>query len=278
MTAPDPADTRANPPKAPTDETLSDDAFLGGALRLYQPKTGYRAGIDAVLLAATVPTQLKRAKNSKGHAKILDVGAGVGTVGMCVARRIKTAHVTLVEKSPDLVAIALRNSTLNNLDDRLEIATADISAPVRRTHPATLIEGAYDYVLANPPFHNIGEGTPASSELKSSAHAMDEADLDRWLRFMTRMSAPGGTIALIHKADALAHLLDTMRGRFGAIRILPIHPREQKAANRVIVTGIKGSRAGLTICPGLILHTHTHQFTATVDAILRGGSGLEILW
>ena len=69
-----------------------DDAFLGGALRILQPQEGYRAGLDAVLLAAAAPVRASR------KDRVLDVGAGVGVVGLAVAQRMHRAHVTLVER------------------------------------------------------------------------------------------------------------------------------------------------------------------------------------
>ena len=72
---------------------LTDDAFLGGELHILQPKSGYRAGLDAVMLAAAVPG---------GCACVLDVGAGVGAAGLCLARRDPKVRLTLLEKEPAL--------------------------------------------------------------------------------------------------------------------------------------------------------------------------------
>jgi len=265
--------------------STSDDAFLGGAIRLYQPKTGYRAGTDALLLAATVPNDswtgsiAKHDSSKADHfapVRVLDVGSGIGTVGMCVAKRVRRAQVTLIEKNPDLVAIALENRRRNDFDVRIEIIAADICSKAATVAAAGLARKEYDYVLANPPFHMLGHGIAPKSEIKADAHTMSENDLELWLLFMTRMCAQGGTATLIHKAGALDRLLSAMRGRFGALRVLPLHPRLGMAANRVIVTGIKGSKAEMKICPGLIIHTEGNRFTQTVDAIFRNGAGLEI--
>lgn len=264
---------------------ISDDAFLGGALQLFQPKTGYRAGIDALLLAASVPIDPRTGSIDRHHSdqtdepgpvRVLDVGAGVGTVGMCVASRVERAHVTLIEKNKELVAMAIENRARNNFNDRIVIVGADICSKAATIESAGLKREGYDYVLANPPFHTHGAGTLPKSEIKADAHAMAANDLEQWLLFMTRMCVQGGAATLIHKAGALDRLLSAMAGRFGAIRVLPVHPRRDTAANRVIVTGIKGSKAELKICPGLILHTQGQRFTDKVDAVFRNGAGLEI--
>ncbi len=263
---------------------VSDDAFLGGALRLYQPKSGFRAGIDAVLLAATVASNDKNGKGSRAalgskdssfKQRVLDVGAGVGTVGMCVTRRIEDVHVTLVEKNSVLVGMAFENRQRNGFEDRVDIVAADICAPAVHIDETGLKQEDFDIVLANPPFHILGSGTPSNCDIKKHANAMAEADLENWLRFISRMCAPHGTATVIHKASELDRLLGVMGGRFGALRVLPIHPRQGLPANRVLVTGVKNSKAELMICPGLILHDEGHRFSETVDAILRKGATLE---
>ena len=55
---------------------FSTDDFLGGKLRVKQPKKGYRAGIDPVLLAASV--------NAHIGDNILDLGCGVGVASLCL--------------------------------------------------------------------------------------------------------------------------------------------------------------------------------------------------
>ena len=89
---------------------VTEDAFLGGRLTIAQPAKGYRAGIDAVVLAASVPWPREQATFT-----VLDVGAGVGTVGLCVARRCLNAQVTLLERERELAAIARANIERNGL-------------------------------------------------------------------------------------------------------------------------------------------------------------------
>ena len=248
----------------------SDDAFLGGALNILQPKSGYRAGVDAVLLAASVP-----ASNGRPE-RYLDAGGGVGTVGLCVARRCPDANVVLLEREPALVDLARQNASRNGLAERVSVFSGDILAPASELAGLGLVAESFDHVLANPPFHVEGQGTPAPDPLKSVAHAIPEADLDQWGRLLARMAAPGGTATIIHKADALGKVMGALSGRFGGLRILPIYPREHSSAIRVIVHGTKGSRAPMTLLPPLILHGEGNSFLPAADAIFRSGAALPL--
>ena len=98
--------------------------------------------------------------------------------------------------------------------------------------------------------------------------------LDAWTRFLCRMAAPAGRVVMIHKADALPRILSAFEGRFGALCVLPIHPRAGEEAIRVLVTGVKGSKAPLSIRPGLLLHGEGQAFTPEVEAVFRNGAPL----
>lgn len=249
---------------------ITDDVFLGGGLSILQPRSGYRAGIDAVLLAATAP-----AGAGIGH-RILDLGSGVGTVGLCLARRIDAAHVTLLEFQPELAELARRNVDRNALAARARVIEADIGAAPALLAAAGLKPDSFDHALANPPFHAEGRGTPPPDLSKAAAHAMAADSLERWARVMARFVAPGGFATMIHKADALGEILAAFESRFGGVRVLPIHPRSGEPAIRVVVRGIKGSRAPMQLLPGFVLHGGAGGFTPAADAILRHGAPLEL--
>jgi tRNA1(Val) A37 N6-methylase TrmN6 len=249
----------------------TDDAFLDGRVRILQPASGYRAGIDAVLLAAAAPVA------PEARARVLDAGAGVGTVGLCVASRCAGATVVLVEREHALAELARENVRLNGFASRMSVVEADVG----RVAPAELERlgvGAesFDHVLANPPFHGAESGTRARDPLKSEAHAMPEGGLDPWMRFLARMARPGGTATVVHKAEALADLLRHLEGRFGGLRVLPVHARAGEPAIRLIVQGVKGSRAPLALLSGFVLHEAGGAFTPQAVDILRNGAGLDL--
>ncbi len=241
---------------------LTDDAFLGDALRILQPRDAYRAGLDAVLLASAIPA-------GDGLCQVLDAGAGVGVVGLCVARRCTDAQVTLVEIAPELAALARRNIERNQLVARVTVVEADVGAGGAGFNGNGLASCSFDHVAANPPYYVDKHSSSSPSPLKARAHGMGEGALDAWLRFLATAVKPGGTATVVHRAAALPELIAVLTPRFGALKMLPIHPRQGAPANRIIVQGIKGSRAPLTILPGLILHGEGQGFRPEIDAILR---------
>jgi tRNA1(Val) A37 N6-methylase TrmN6 len=243
----------------------TDDAFLGGALRILQPKAGFRAGMDSLLLAASI--------DGRGH--VLDVGAGVGVVGLAVARRVPEADVVLVERDPNLLELARANIARNGLLGRARAIGADIARPLRELGELSVRTESFDHVLANPPYHTLGRCTPARGGGKDAAHAMPGGQLERWLRFMAAMVKPGGVVSLVHRADALGEVLAASSGRFGGHVILPLHARPAAAASRVLVHAVKGSRAPLRLLAGMVLHEEDGRFRAEIEAVLRSGAGLQ---
>lgn len=246
---------------------VTDDAFLGGRLAILQPRTGFRVGIDAVLLAAAAPGA------GDLPAQVLDAGAGVGVAGLCFAHRVPTARVTLLERSPELAAIARQNVARNDLTDRVTVTEADILGPPVQLEAQGLESNAFDLAMANPPWLEDGRGRRSADPIKASANAMPEGDLDGWLRFFSRVVAPGGTLVMVHRADALDRVLAALQGRFGGTDILPLHSRAGQPAKRIIVRAKKGSRAPLAVLSGLVLHDD-EGFCGPVTAILRDGAAL----
>ena len=251
-------------------DRVSDDAFLGGALSILQPRNGYRAGLDAVMLAAAVPADQSR------PLRALDVGAGVGTAGLCLARRSPFVEVVLLEREPQLAALAAENIARNDLAGRVRVVTGVVGAPATELRAIGLVEESFGHVIANPPYHDSDSGTLPADALKAGAHAMPDTELDDWARFMARMTAPGGEATIIHKADALALLLAVLDARFGALKVLPLHPRHGAPAHRVLVQGIKGSRGPLQILAGFVLHQDGNAFTPAAQDILRHGAPLPM--
>jgi FkbM family methyltransferase len=249
---------------------LTDDAFLGGSLRILQPKDGYRAGIDAVLLAAAAPIKATRKE------RVLDVGAGVGVVGLAVAHRAPRAEVTLVERETLLADLARNNIERNGLDARVRVLQADVSRRLDELPEIRPDAESFDHILANPPYNQQGAGTVSVEALKATANVMPGGNLARWARFMAAMARPSGSATMIHRADAVGEVLSVFAGRFGGLIVFPLFPREGKPAIRVLVQGIKGSSAPVELRRGLVLHDAGNRFRPEAEAILRHGAGLSL--
>lgn len=260
-------DRAAEPLLAPLGP-LSEDVFLGGKLKLRQPGKGLRGGIDGVFLAAAAP--------AAGGANVLDAGAGSGLVGLAVAVRVADARATLIEVEPALATLAIENARANGLLSHVDVVTADVTAPLQLIADAGAEPGAFDHVLANPPYGEEGRMRVSADDLRARATAMASGGIERWARFLAAMAKPGGTATMIHRAEALGEILAAFESRFGAVKAFPLFPREGEAAIRVIVQGIKGSRAPFSLERGLVLHDAKGRFTAAADAILRKGAALQL--
>ncbi|WP_363316368.1 methyltransferase [Chelatococcus sp.] len=250
------------------DSTLSVDALFGGRLTLTQPRKGHRAGTDAVLLAA--------AAGDASDGTVVDLGAGVGTVGLAIAARSPSARAVLVESEAALASLARRNCSANGLDDRARVIEADVLAPARTRHAAGLVPAMADLVVTNPPFYAPGRFRTSPDAGRSRAHAMDDDLLDPWVRTAADLLKPRGRLVMIHRADALAWVLSALAGRFGAVSLMPVHPRAGEPAVRLLVAAIKGSRAPLSLLPGIILHAPEGGFTAEMEAVNRGNAVLTL--
>ena len=247
---------------------MTEIPFLGGKLRLFQSETGHRAGTDAVLLAATVPD---------GFAgQVVDAGSASGAAGLAVAARVAGARLRLIEIDPNEAELARKNIATNQFSDRAEVVEGDLLAPHHAREALGLAASDADWVITNPPFLNEHKTRTSPDSNRKRAHTMLEGGLDRWIVACQVMLKPHGRLTMIHRADALSELLSAFEGRFGALSILPIYPHDGASATRLLVEGIKGSRAPLTLMKGLILHEKNGRFTAETEAIHRGLVGLPL--
>ncbi len=244
-------------------ETQTRDAFLGGMLTLSQPRNGFRAGLDSVLLGASVSLQRRN---------LLDMGSGVGTAALVALAHNTALSATLAELDLPTLTMARDNIEQNGFATRATALALDITAKGSARLAAGLAENAYDAVIANPPF--FGSGTLASDSSRATARHMEAAALDLWVKTAAGCAASDGEIIFIYPAAALPGLLAAFDSRFGAITIMPLTPRPGEPASRVLIRGIKGSRAAMTLLASRPLHADGRAFTPEFDAIFRGTSRL----
>jgi tRNA1(Val) A37 N6-methylase TrmN6 len=246
-------------------EPVTEDFLLDGRVRLAQPSQGFRAGIDAVFLAASV-----RAKTGE---KVLDVGCGSGAAALCLAARVDGALVTGLDRDRALVRLASTNAEANGCAGRVQFFLGDLLSP-----PIRLAAASFDHVMANPPYRPPGYGRPPQQAARAEAMIEDRAALEDWLRFCLMMVRHNGSVTLIYSADRLDALLVALAGRLGDISIYPLWPgggSEVKPAKRVIVSGRRASQAPLSLLPGLVLHRTDGHFTDAAEAVLRHGQPIS---
>lgn len=245
-----------------TEIETRQDRFLGGKLLLTQPVTGYRAGQDAVLLAASCP--------AKTHESVLELGCGVGTALLCLGWRTG-APLLGIELDKFAAELARRNASDTGITTR--IFTADIF-----DLPAELRDRNFDHIIVNPPYFNSGTASPNSSR---DLARREQEPIARWIDVGLKRLRPGGTITVIHTAERLGEIVCALDSRAGRTEIKPISSRRQKPAHRVLVRATKGHRGGVTLYNPLIIHEgekHGDQnddFSAAAKGVLWHGEALK---
>lgn len=250
---------------------VSRDGFLGNRLTITQPKSGeHRAGLDAVLLAASLPN------GTRGH--VVDLGAGVGVAGLCAACRLPDVTVCLVEIEPEIAELARGNASSNaEVAGRTTVMVADVLSPAADRRAAGLLDDMADHVIINPPFHPTDRSRLSPSPGRARAHAVEPETIDGWIRSAAALLKPSGTLSVIFRADELTRLLAAIGNRFGSLSLLPIHAHAGEPAHRLILRGRPQGRAPLRLLPGLVLHEDDGTFRPSVDEVLRGAQ-LPVGW
>jgi tRNA1(Val) A37 N6-methylase TrmN6 len=244
----------------------TEDAFLGGTLRLRQPKSGHRAGHDAMLLAAATPARA-------GH-RVVDFGAGVGAAGLAVARRVAGLDIVLIEIDEALAELARGNAASNRIEAK--VIAMDLGSGADTFAGAGLAPDSVDAVLMNPPFNDSRRHRSSPDKSREIAHVAGAATLQNWIHAARRILKSGGVLTLIWRADGLAEVLAALDRGFGSLAILPVHGNAATPAIRVLVRAIKGGRAPTALYPGLMLNDESGVPNKQVQEILAGKGALPL--
>lgn len=246
------------------EDDLSRDGFLGGRIALMQPRKGYRAGVDPVLLAAAVPARAGQA--------VLELGCGAGAAILSLGARVPELALTGVELQPGYADLARRNAAENAL--RLEVICADLAEM-----PADLRQRQFDHVIANPPYYRAGAHTAAGDSGRATALG-GATPLEAWIEAAARRLAPRGLLHAIQRADRLPELLAGCAGRLGSVEVLPLAARQGRAPDLVILRARKGGRAAFRLHAPLILHRGAQHlcdgdsYRSEIAQVLREGAAL----
>ncbi|MGO8908673.1 MAG: tRNA1(Val) (adenine(37)-N6)-methyltransferase [Bradyrhizobium sp.] len=249
----------------PWDE-FTEDAFLGGKLRLRQPKSGHRAGHDAILLAAATP--------ARAGDRVVDFGAGVGAAGLAVAKRVAGIKLVMVEIDEKLADLARCNAAANAV--AADLFVLDVTSDAGAFAAAGLLPDSVDVVLMNPPFNDRARHRASPDEARASAHVATAATLEGWVHAGRRVLKSGGILAMIWRADGIAEVLAALDRGFGSLAILPVHADVTSPAIRVLVRAVKGGKAPTRIQPALMLNDESARPNQTVQDILAGKAVLPL--
>jgi len=245
---------------------LTEDAFLGGQLRLRQLKSGHRSGHDAMLLAAAVPA-------SAGD-RVADFGAGVGAAGLAVARRVTDIDLVLVEIDPTLASLARENAAVNAI--AAEVIPLDIESSADAFAAAGLFPDSVDVVLMNPPFNDRARHRSSPDKAREIAHMASATTLENWVHAARRILKAKGVLTLIWRADGIAEVLAALDRGFGSLRIVSVHADVTAPASRILIRAIKGGRAPTQILSPLMLNDESGVPNKEVQEILTGRGSLAL--
>jgi tRNA1Val (adenine37-N6)-methyltransferase len=246
--------------------TLSRDRFLDGRLVIAQPRGGYRAGTDPVLLAAAVP--------AVGGQAVLELGCGVGVASFCLGVRVPGLALHGVERQPDYADLARQNAAANAV--ALDVTIADLTRM-----PSDLLARTFDHVIANPPYFDAASGTGARDPGREAA-LREVTPLADWIDAALRRLRPGGWLTLIQRADRMPEVLGAIGRRAGQTAVLPLTGRAGQPAGRVIVRARKGGKGPFRLLAPFVLHDgpcHTgdgDDYGPAARAVLRDGRALPV--
>lgn len=252
-----------------TTPLVTVDALIGGRIMLTQPKHGYRAGSDALLLAACVP--------AKPGQRVLEAGIGTGAAALALISRVGGCSVTGIENDPGHADLARRNADQNGFGELVELVMCDIAEATAGQLKARGVALGFDHAMANPPFHEEGRSRSPLDASRRAASLGPRDALDVWIARLGDAVAGGGTVTMIHRADMLDQLMAAFARHLGGIVILPVTAREGDDASRVIIQARKGARARPRLMAPLVLHCADGSPTQAAEAVLRGGARLDIL-
>jgi tRNA1(Val) A37 N6-methylase TrmN6 len=236
----------------------TEDALLAGHIRLRQPKDGFRAAIDSVLLPAAV--------TAVANDRVFEIGAGCGAATLCLARRVDGVKISGIEVQPHLVRLAGNNVRANGFEQRIDIMAGDVAQPL-----PPRVQGPFDHVMMNPPYLEASRSRLPDHSNKATAHIEGAAGLEIWISRAHSLLRHKGIVTLIHRADRLDDIIRALGGKFGGITVYPLWPRSGAPAKRVIVRARKGVATPFALTSGLVLHADNGDYTAAAESILRGG-------
>lgn len=237
--------------------STSVDALFDGALTLEQGVRGYRYNVDSVLLCVFAHSVLGE--------DILDVGAGVGTIGLGAAHLCSTRRVTLVERQPRLAALARANVQRNALSERCTVIETDIRTLKGRSHH-------YDGAVMNPPYFRAGAGKLSPENERALARHEVFGTIEELVSSTARHLYKNAPLCVVFPADragALFAALDRSQRRH--IVLQTVLPYAGAAATLVLVAARGSSTHTTHILPPLILHQEDRSYTAEAAHILRHG-------
>ena len=235
-----------------------DVTFFDGQVGVKQPREGYRAGTDAILLASSL--------DAKPDEHILELGCGTGVVMLLARHHLPACKFTGLEKSQDMLALSRANT---DHADNIDITEGSIRKIPKHWHLQ------YDQVVANPPYFDNRQAV-RMSDAKAPSFVNTDLSLDDWIGAMLLAVKPRGIGTLIYRADGLEKICTSLTNKAGRLRIQPIHSYADMPAKRIIVQFRKSVKSESAILSALIMHERgtDEKYAPKAAKILTGKSRL----
>lgn len=231
--------------------------LLAGRVAYAQPRTGFRSGIEPVLLAAMVP--------ARPGDQVLEAGSGAGATLLCLTARVPGVETTGIDINKGLTALAQHNAQANGWPT-MRFIVGDVANAES--------VGAFDHACANPPYHPA-DGTRSPDLERDAAKRGSEGLLAIWVGTLSRHLRPRGTLTFILPAAALPKAVAAFaQGGCTPTALVPLWPKAGRQAKLILLQGVKGGQSPFKVWPGLVLHTSAGDFTPEADAVLRDGIAL----
>ena len=236
---------------------VTKNKILNGGLELFQPKDGFRFGLDSILLYASVGK----------YENCIELGSGVGVVLISLAKRFPKSRLLGIEKNKELIEIAKKNIKLNNLEHlNIDYYCLDLKAKKFLSE----LNNTFDRVVMNPPYFNVN--SVLSSKNKSKVYSRYEEDIYSWFEAAYDKLKPKGYLNFIFRSDYLNIAMGCLSEKWGDIKLYPLWPMKGKKAKLTLIQAKKDSKSSVNLLPGLILHNNDGSYTRACSDILNNKS------
>ncbi|MCH5252589.1 MAG: tRNA1(Val) (adenine(37)-N6)-methyltransferase [Lachnospiraceae bacterium] len=231
-----------------------DDLQRDG-LKLIQNPSWFCFGMDAVLLSAFVQIR-------KGQ-RCLDLGCGNGIIPILLAGKTEGEHFAGLEIQEDIAEMARRSVCYNHLENKVIIETGDIKE-------ATSIWGAasFDVVTSNPPYLIRHHGLTNEVDHKAIARHELCCTLEDVVGSAAELCKPGGHFYMVHRPFRLAEIICCMvEHKLEPKRMRLVYPYVDKEPNMVLIEGVRGGNARITVEKPLIVYEKENVYTEEVKRL-----------
>lgn len=227
-----------------------DFLFFDEQLKIIQSEHLFSFSLDSLLLAAFVHVPVQK-------GKLIDLCSGNGAIPLMLSRRSK-GQIFGVELQSRLHEMAGRSIAMNGLENRIHLICDDLA-----NAPSRLGSECFDTVTCNPPYFSLSQEIQITDnpQVADARHQLTTS-LEKVVAVSAKLLKQGGKAAFVYPADKFITLSSLMRANnLEPKRILWIHPKEGKEANRVLVEGKKLAKPGVRVFPPIVVYNENNEYT-----------------